>query len=366
MNYLNKKWVLLLFGIVAGLGAVLLALNGNPGNMAFCIACFIRDTAGSMKFHSAAVVQYFRPEVAGIIIGSFLIALFRKEFRSTGGSAPAIRFLLGVIMMIGALVFLGCPLRMVLRMASGEIAAYIGLLGFIGGVGTGSFMLKKGFSLGRSQETKPANGYVFPLVVAGFFILFLAVPALFVFSKKGPGSMHAPILMSLAVGLLFGVIAQRTRMCFAGSLRDIFLMKNFNLLMVILGVFLPVLVYNIAANKFAVVPFGPIGHAQTLWNILGMYVVGFAAVLLGGCPLRQLILAGTGSSDSAMTVMGMFIGAALCHNFSLAAAAASKAKDGVAAVAGGPGINGQVAIIVCIVILFVIAYMGIKKNKAEV
>lgn len=27
----------------------------------------------------------------------------------------------------------------------------------------------------------------------------------------------------------------------------------------------------------------PIAHSQHLWNILGMYAVGFAAVLAGGC-----------------------------------------------------------------------------------
>ena len=55
---LNQKRVLLPLGIVAGLGAVLLAIFGNPGNMAFCIACFLRDSAGAMKFHTAEVVQY--------------------------------------------------------------------------------------------------------------------------------------------------------------------------------------------------------------------------------------------------------------------------------------------------------------------
>ena len=51
---LTKK---IAFGIVLGLVAVLLAWQGNPGNMAICIACFIRDTAGAMKFHTAAVVR---------------------------------------------------------------------------------------------------------------------------------------------------------------------------------------------------------------------------------------------------------------------------------------------------------------------
>lgn len=363
MNKLNNKGFLLMLGLIGGLGAVLLALTGNPANMAFCIACFIRDSAGAMKFHSASVVQYFRPEIVGIIGGSFLISIATKEFKSTGGSSPVTRFLLGAIMMIGALIFLGCPLRMVIRMASGDISSYIGLIGFIGGVGTGSFMLKKGFSLGRSQETPKVNGYVLPGIVAGLFILFLAVPSLFAFSEKGPGSMHAPIYLSLGVGVLFGIIAQKTRMCFAGSVRDIFLLKNFNLLMVILGVFLPLLAYNIFTNKFAFVAYGPIAHAQTVWNIAGMFIVGFAAVLLGGCPLRQLVLAGTGSTDSAITVIGMFSGAALAHNFGLAAAAASAAKGEVAAVAGGPGINGQVAGVLCIIVLFFIAFTGLKKQR---
>ena len=122
--------------------------------MAFCIACFIRDTAGAMKFHNAEVVQYFRPEIVGIILGAFLISLFTKEYRSTGGSSPVIRFFLGVIMMVCALVFLGCPLRMILRMSAGDISSYVGLVGFTAGIATGAFFLRKGFSLGRSYIIK--------------------------------------------------------------------------------------------------------------------------------------------------------------------------------------------------------------------
>ena len=66
----------------------------------------------------------------------------------------------------------------------------------------------------------------------------------------------------------------------------------------------------------------PIAHSQHIWNILGMYAVGFAAVLAGGCPLRQLILAGQGSSDGAVTFLGMLLGAAFAHNFNLVGAAA--------------------------------------------
>ena len=97
-------------------------------------------------------------------------------------------------------------------------------------------------------------------------------------------------------------------------------MKNFDLLTIIAGLFVVMLIFNLATGRFVLgfnTP-GIIAHSNHLWNILGMYAVGFAAVLAGGCPLRQLILAGQGSSDSAVTVLGMFFAAALCHNFGLA------------------------------------------------
>lgn len=105
--------------------------------------------------------------------------------------------------------------------------------------------------------------------------------------------MHAPIIASLIGGLVFGAFAQKSRMCFAGSIRDIILMKNFDLISVIAGLFVVMLVFNVATGRFVLgfnTP-GIIAHSEHLWNILGMYTVGFAAVLAGGCPLRQLILA---------------------------------------------------------------------------
>ena len=363
MEFLSTKKGLFSLGIIAGLGAALLAFLGNPKNMAFCIACFIRDTAGAMHFHNTEVVQYVRPEIIGIILGAFVISLLTREYRSTAGSSPALRFFLGVIMMVCALVFLGCPLRMVLRMAAGDISAYVGLVGFAAGVATGAFFLKKGFSLGRAYTAKKESGYALPIVVAVLFVLVLTVPSLFAFSEKGPGSLHAPALVALAIGLLVGIIAQKSRMCFAGSIRDIVLLKDFRLISVIGGLFVVMLAYNLITNNFAFVAFGPVAHAQTLWNILSMYAVGFAAVLLGGCPLRQLVLAGTGSSDSVITVLGMFVGAGLAHNFKLAGApaAVADAAKGIEASAGGPGINGQIFVIVSIIVLFIIAAVGLKK-----
>ena len=363
MKLFDKTWKLALSGVVIGLLVMLLAMSGNPANMAICVACFIRDAAGALKLHTAAPVQYFRPEIVGFVCGSFLISMATKEYRSTAGSAPMVRFLLGAVMMIGALVFLGCPLRMVLRMSAGDLNAYVALIGFAGGVATGSCFLKKGFSLGRAYETKSLSGAVLPVLLAALLVIGVATGA-YAASTEGPGSKHAPLLLALVVALVIGALAQKSRMCFAGSIRDVILMKNFDLLS-IAALFAVMTIYNIATGNFHLSFSGqPIAHSQHLWNILGMYVVGFAAVLAGGCPLRQLILAGQGSSDSAVTFLGMLLGAAFAHNFNLVGSAAKAATATDAAVPGGPAMPGKIAVIVCIVLLFVIAATNLRRKKA--
>lgn len=364
MKLFDKTWKLALSGVVIGLLVMLLAMSGNPANMAICVACFIRDAAGALKLHTAAPVQYFRPEIVGFVCSSFLISMATKEYRSTAGSAPMVRFLLGAVMMIGALVFLGCPLRMVLRMSAGDLNAYVALIGFAGGVATGSCFLKKGFSLGRAYETKSLSGAVLPVLLAALLVIGVATGA-YAASTEGPGSKHAPLLLALMVALVIGALAQKSRMCFAGSIRDVILMKNFDLLSIIAALFVVMTIYNIATGNFHLSFSGqPIAHSQHLWNILGMYVVGFAAVLAGGCPLRQLILAGQGSSDSAVTFLGMLLGAAFAHNFNLVGSAAKAATATDAAVPGGPAMPGKIAVIVCIVLLFVIAATNLRRKKA--
>ena len=363
MNFTDSKKKLLICGAACGIIAAALAYFGNPANMAFCIACFVRDIAGAMGMHQAAAVQYVRPEVIGLVIGAFIISVATKEYRSTAGSSPMIRFILGIVIMIGSLVFLGCPLRMVIRMSAGDLNAWVALIGFVLGVGTGTLALKKGFTLGRAYETNYGSGVVLPAIMAGIMILAVFTTVM-KFSESGPGSMHAPIILSLIGGLLFGAIAQKSRMCFAGSIRDVILMKNFDLFSVIFGVFLVMLVYNLATENFVLgfdTP-GIIAHSEHIWNILGMYAVGFAAVLAGGCPLRQLILAGQGSSDAAVTVLGLFFGAAMAHNFGLAASGTMLDPETKEVIAGAVPTNGKIAVVICIIVCFIIGFTNKRKE----
>ena len=61
MNLSDSKKKLVLAGVVCGIVAACLATLGNPANMAFCIACFIRDTAGAMGVHPVVHLLFTTP-----------------------------------------------------------------------------------------------------------------------------------------------------------------------------------------------------------------------------------------------------------------------------------------------------------------
>lgn len=337
----REKLLMAVTGVIIGALAVFLVVMGNPGNMGFCIACFLRDTAGGLGLHRAPVVQYVRPEIIGLAIGAFLAAKFTGEFKTRGGSNVFLRFLLGALMMVGALIFLGCPLRAILRLGGGDLNALVALVGFIFGVLWGVFFLRRGFNLGYAQVDKisQAGGYVFIGLV--LVLLVMAAVALNVnpdaqgplfYSKEGPGSMHAPLALALGAGLVVGILAQRARLCLSGGFRDFFLIGEKGLLIAYGGILLTAAVLNILLGKFNLgFANQPVAHTNHLFNFLGLFLLGQCAVLLGGCPLRQIVLASEGDTDAAAAVTGMIVGAAFCHNFMLAASPMGVTKYGVVA-----------------------------------
>ena len=331
-------------GISFGVGAVLLVQAGNPGNYGFCAACHLRDIAGALGLHNAGMLQYARPEILGWIIGAFAVSKVSGEFRPRGGSAPSIRFLLGLFMMLGALVFLGCPLRALLRLSAGDLNGLTALAGFMTGIGTGTFFLMNGFSLGRSRTIQGLSsiaGYL-PVIFAVLLAVAVATGSgLLLYSTKGPGSQHAPVVISLIAGLVTGAIALKTRMCLSGGFRDYFLVKDTFLLKVYGLIFLSAMAANMFFGTFKLgFTDQPLAHTMHLWNFLGLYLVGVAATLLGGCPLRQLIMAADGNTDAWSCLLGMLAGAGLAHRINLAGSGA------------GVPVEGQFAVVLCIIIVF--------------
>ena len=360
MNVKRERIQIVIAGLIIGVIASLLVFFGNPSNMGFCIACFLRDTAGGLGLHRAAAVQYIRPEIIGLVLGSFGVALVKKEFSAKGGSAPVTRFVLGLFVMVGCLMFLGCPFRMILRLAGGDLNALLGLLGFALGILAGVFFLKRGYSLKRTYTQTQLDGVIFPVIQVVVFILLVAAPAFIFFTEAGggPGAKHAAVAISLIAGLIVGALAQRTRLCMVGGIRDVVLFREPKLLMGFGAILVSALVCNLILNGVGEATFfhlgfkgQPIAHTDGLWNCLGMLLVGFGCVLLGGCPLRQLVMSGEGNSDSAVTVLGLIVGAAFCHNFGLASSAA------------GPTAVGKIAVLLGIAVVLVIACLNTFKKK---
>lgn len=352
MNFKAERINIALAGGIIGIISVALVLMGNPANMGFCLACFIRDTAGGLGLHRAEAVQYIRPEIIGLILGAMGLSMARGEFSPRGGSSPVTRFFLGFFVMIGCLMFLGCPFRMVLRLAGGDLNAVVGLVGFVAGIVVGVFFLKRGYSLRRTYKQGQGEGILLPVVQIALLILVVAAPAFIFFTAEGPGAKHAAIIISLAGGLIVGALAQYTRLCMVGGFRDMILFREPKLLIGFCMIFVTALIGNLVLGKFNLgFTEQPVAHNDALWNFLGMLLAGFGCCLLGGCPLRQMVMAGEGNTDSAITYLGLLVGAAFCHNFGLAASGK------------GPTPNGKVAVIIGLVVLFIIAAVNTFSKK---
>lgn len=361
-RFLTSHWGPILTGLVVGILAPILVKLGNPGNMGICMVCFARDIAGALGLHQASVVQYIRPEIIGLLFGALIAALIFREFKPRTGSAPLVRFLLGMFSVFGALVFLGCPWRAYLRLSGGDWNAIFGILGLIAGIGIGIVFLRMGFSLGRNRPAPKALGWMMPAVMIALLVLLIAAPQFgrdasgnptgpIFFSEKGPGSLHAPLIISLAIGLVIGFLAQRSRFCTVGAIRDMILLRDSHLLNGIAALIVAAFITNLVLGQFHPgFANQPVAHTNGWWNFGGMALAGLAFTLAGGCPGRQLFLAGEGDGDAAIFVFGMIVGAGFAHNFSMASSPT------------GPAAFGPITVIVGLVICVII---GLTMREAK-
>jgi len=157
-------------------------------------------------------------------------------------------------------------------------------------------------------------------------------------------------MISLGAGLLIGVLAQRSRFCTMGALRDLILFRQLHLFSGIVAFLLVAFVANLALGQFKPGFEGqPVAHTNALWNFLGMVASGLAFALAGGCPGRQLILAGEGDGDSAMFAIGMLVAAGLAHTMGWASSPA------------GIGPNGAAATFVAMGFCLLVGFVNLKK-----
>ena len=197
--------------------------------------------------------------------------------------------------------------------------------------------------------------------MAGLFVLSLMSSFFFKTTADAtkPGGQQAVWYVALGIALVVGILAQRSRLCMVGGLRDAVMFKEFSLLAGFGGILIAVLVGNaILGNLNWGFVDQKVSHNDGLWNFLGMAVVGWGSVLLGGCPLRQLVLAGEGNTDSALTVFGMIGGAALSHTWRIAGNAGNVGPESSA----GANDRTMIAMIGCFIILLLVSLFNMKKE----
>ncbi len=155
--------------------------------------------------------------------------------------------------------------------------------------------------------------------------------------------MHAPLIISLIVGLVIGFFAQKSRFCTMGAIRDLILFKQTHLFGGLVALVITAFLTNLVLGQFNAGFVGqPVAHSMHIWNFAGMGLAGLAFALGGGCPGRQLFLSGEGDGDASIFVIGMIVGAGIAHNFGLASSPAGVTSAGIGALAVG--------LVVCVLI----------------
>lgn len=145
-------------------------------------------------------------------------------------------------------------------------------------------------------------------------------------------------VITLGLGLLIGYLAQRSGFCSIGGFRDLFLFKQtrlfFGYMALIAFSFIGYLIFWLIAphiidgfywsanqaNPFQPIPGSIPGLSVASYVILalvGGFGMGFLGVILGGCPLRQVVMASEGNRKSIFFIVGMCIGAIIYHGFIL-------------------------------------------------
>lgn len=334
--YPESGWALAALGGLFATAAAALTALGNPAATGLCASCFLVNVAGALGLHAKASQSYLRPELLGIILGSFFAAFAAREFRVRGGASPVFHFAGGAFVLLGCEVFIGCPIKALLRTAGGGAVGLVGLAGLAAGVLFAIPFLRDGFALRAKRALPEPAGLVLP--AAAFLLLLASSAGAGVFAPAFPGgeARHAPFAISAAAGLFFGAAGQRSRFCVTGSIRNAALTRDFREGAGTVTFLAVAMVLNVLSGIFhPTLSLEPGAHTDLFWAFLAMAMVGFGAILVSGCPFRQLVLASTGDLDAVAAVAGMLAAAGLSVAFGIGSSPEGVTAAGKLAVLGG-------------------------------
>jgi hypothetical protein len=151
-----KPWV---FGVVAGSMVVSAEAFLNvypPAAYSFCLTCHTRDLVNaalnfffSAGFQTAAVShRALMVSSPAALLGAYLAARLHGERTPQRGERPLLHFAIGFLVMVCGIVIFGCPTRLVVRAAYGDVYGLIAVAGMFSGVWCGTAAMRARFRLG--------------------------------------------------------------------------------------------------------------------------------------------------------------------------------------------------------------------------
>ncbi len=141
--------------------------------------------------------------------------------------------------------------------------------------------------------------------------------------------MEIYVIATLVIGFIAGFLGQKSRICFVGGIRDLYLVKSTYLFKGLIGFIIAAFIGYIIFNNGQPFPWflekGALtaiagaactqGLAAYLLAIIGGFGIGLFSVLSGGCPFRNTIMTGEGNKLSLLYLVGFFLGAVVFHLF---------------------------------------------------
>jgi YedE family putative selenium metabolism protein len=295
-----------------------------------------------------------RPEIVFIVMGSFISATVRGEFNPRLSNSLPYYFLGGFFMIIGSMVFIGCPIKMLLRLSGGDITSISGIFGVFAGVFSGVMVLKEGVDtkdFAQKQAGQPLSSWLFIILLTSFFLLNIIKPGIMAESTSGAASERASLITAASLGLIIGVAAQYSRFCVTGAIRNSIILRNPAGYIALIGLTVSALVINLLTGSFNFGIYGqPGSHNEHLWSVISMFMVGYIAVIIDGCPFRQLIKSGEGDMNAQTAFMGMLFGGGVAQSFH------------VYSDASGPTLFGKIGTLAGIVI-FAFITIGLRRKQ---
>ena len=168
-NFLTSRWGPIITGIVVGvLAPVLVKPWATPATWASAWPASAATSPARWACTAPPWCSTSARRSSALCWARWSPPLLFREFKPRAGSAPLVRFVLGMFAMIGALVFLGCPWRAYLRLAGGDWNAILGILGLVAGIGLGVALPAQAASAWAAAGLRRAAlGWVMPVFMVG-------------------------------------------------------------------------------------------------------------------------------------------------------------------------------------------------------